>query len=108
MAKLSKYEREDYKVLKAKLKARNLQFIQDDNSGVTIAKCDHDGGNFERVAIAYCSRGDKFNRKRGKFEALIKLDEIPQYMLIPKVEFCGWGTSDPIKAMQLEFVLENI
>lgn len=97
MAKLTGYEREDYQILKAKLRNRNLQFVQDINSGVTIARCDHDGGNHCRVAIAYCSPNDKFNKKRGKFEALIKLDELPQYILMPK--FIG---------PEYEFILQNI
>ena len=98
MAKLDECEREDYKVLKARLNGRNLEFIQDEQTGITIAKCDHDGGNFCRVAIAYCSQLDKWNKKRGKFEALIKLDEIPQYILVPKY----------IGPEEYEFIIENI
>lgn len=94
--KLSQSEREDYKLLKVQFKSRNLQFIQDPISGVTIAKCDHGGGNFCRVAIAYCNALDKFSKKRGKFEALLRLHD-NEYMLLPK--YIG---------PEYEFICENI
>jgi len=80
--KLTDWEREEYKSLKQWQKEQGLRITQCERSGITIARIPH-GGKFDRVAIAYCNQLDKFNKKRGKFEAMKRLD-YRQYMLLPR------------------------
>ncbi len=79
--KLSAKEKEDFSYLKMNFKP---EFIQNEVSGFTICKVVHPGGNFMRVAISYCNPLDKFNKKRGKYEALRKIIEDGQFMLMPR------------------------
>lgn len=78
--KLSAEEKIDYKELKKRYKP---QFQQCEDSGITICRVIHEGGNFDKVAISYCSQFDKFNKKRGKFEALLRIHH-EQFVLIPR------------------------
>ena len=85
------------------LRNGKIKFFQDKSCGITVAKCDHDGGNFVRVAVAYCGEKDKWNKKHGMYIAAYKLGA-GQYILIPK--FDGWyGTKG---WERVEFIRETI
>lgn len=88
--KLTEWEREDYKALKKQLKPF---FIQDRAEGVTVAIYRREGQNFSRVATAYCGRTDKFNKKRGKYTALVRVAQM-ESLVVPN--------------HRLDFVLEGI
>ena len=79
--KLSASEKIDYKEWK---KQYNPRFQQCEYSEITICRVIHPGGKFERVAISYCNGLDKFNKKRGKFEALRRIVEKGEFVLIPR------------------------
>ena len=68
--KLTEWERQDYKALKKEL---DPLFILDKVQGLTIAVCTCKGSQFSKIATAYCSPGDKFNKKRGKYIALARI-----------------------------------
>lgn len=84
------------------VKSGEIEFFQDKSCGITIAKCDHEGGKFVRVAVAYCGENDKWKKKYGKYIAAYKLG-LGQCILIPKID--GWGTNGWDR---VEFIRENI
>ncbi len=65
--KLTEWERADYKAMKKEL---DPLFVLDKAQGLTIAVCTSKGSQFSNIGTAYCSPGDKFNKKRGKYLAL--------------------------------------
>jgi len=82
-AKLDKFEKSAFKNVKAYFEADKIpvSFFQTDN--VTLAVCNHPGsGKFKRVAVSYRSPLDGFSKKRGKFEALKRLDD-GVFLLVP-------------------------
>jgi hypothetical protein len=68
--KLIKCERKDYKNLKEQLKPL---FFVNKALGLTVAVYQRPGQQYTRVTTAYCGKKDKFNQKRGKYTALLKL-----------------------------------
>ena len=82
-AKLSSNEKTVFKNMKTYFKETKtpVSFFQTDN--VTLAVCRHAGsGKFKRVAVSYRSPLDGFSKKRGKFEALKRLDD-GVFLLVP-------------------------
>lgn len=77
--KLTEWERADYKALKKLLQPT---FIQYATLGITIAVYHQPGAQFARIATAYCGKADKFNKKRGKYLALIRVAKM-ESMVVP-------------------------
>lgn len=96
-AKFTASEKHLYATLK--MHYPDVTFDIDTDLGVTIARMDH-GSDFYRVSIAYCGRFDEFSKKRGKFEALVKMDS-NQFIILPKAK--NYKSRD-----QLTFILETI
>ena len=73
MAKLNKMKltAEQKAWLKNATKENRAEFIQDGDSLATV--CAVRDGNFYRISAAYCSAGDKYNAKRGRFISLTRL-----------------------------------
>ena len=80
MAKLTQAEKTSLKLLKDCWPG--VQFEQCAVSGITVARVPH-GSEFNKVTIAYCGPGDKFSKKRGKLEALRRLEN-DNFVLMPK------------------------
>lgn len=86
--KLAKDEKQGFKGLKNQF---DPQFIVDDIAGTVTAIAKHPGsGCLFEVSVSHCGPGEIFNKKRGKYEALKRLD-YGQYALM---------TSEQIAALQ--------
>lgn len=72
--KLSAMEKLDRKMFKDMMVAKNGQmFPADEYSGITVVvvpACGREDSEFVQVAVAQCSPGDTFKRKRGELVAL--------------------------------------
>lgn len=86
--KLNKDEKQGFKDLKNQF---NVDFIVDEYAKTVVAITNHPGSRhlFE-VAISHCGPREVFNKKRGKYEAMKRLD-YGQYALM---------TFDQIAALQ--------
>lgn len=76
MSKLSRYEKEDRKMLKRDLKMGKGILFSDKNRGITIAilpSIAQDKAQYAHVAVALLGDGDCWNRKYGEFVALDRL-----------------------------------
>ncbi len=83
-AKLDKFEKAVFKNMKTYFKDDKTPVIFYQTDSVTLAVCKHPGSDkFKRVAVSYRSPLDSFSKKRGKFEALKRLDN-GAFMLVPK------------------------
>jgi hypothetical protein len=86
--KLVKDEKQGFKDLKNQF---NPEFIVDEYTETVTAIAKHPGsGCLFEVAVSHCGPGEIFNKKRGKYEALKRLD-YGQYALM---------TSEQIAALQ--------
>lgn len=82
-ANLNKYEKSVFKNMKTYFKEDKTPVSFYQTCNVTLAVCNHPGsGKFKRVAVSYRSPLDGFSKKRGKFEALKRLDD-GAFMLMP-------------------------
>ena len=71
--KLSAMEKMDRKLFKQELTQANGQVFTDEDFGVTVVAvpaCGREDSAFVQVAVAQCSPGDTFKRKRGELIAL--------------------------------------
>lgn len=94
--KLSNMEKEDFKaIMPAFLEMGGALFAFPDHK-VSIAirpACKAKNPNFFKVSASYCAQQDKFNVKRGAFEALLKnMNE--EFMLIPSQGFSAAETAE--------------
>ena len=90
MSKLTPVQKELRKELRALYD--DVRFVACKESGVTLVRCKHPGGRFDRVAIAYCGPQDTFSRKRGEYEALCKL-ESDQFILVQRGQLLAMVTN---------------
>lgn len=96
-AKLDKFEKSVFKNMKTYFKDDKTPVIFYQTDNVTLAVCKHPGSDkFKRVAVSYRSPLDSFSKKRGKFEALKRLDD-DVYMLVP-LDFCVVDLLDMLDA----------
>jgi hypothetical protein len=73
MIKLSTMEKLERKAYKGMMTAKNGEMFTDDNFKITVVvvpACGHENSEFVQVAVAQCSSGDTFKRKRGEAVAL--------------------------------------
>jgi hypothetical protein len=73
MMKLSAIEKFDRKMLRSMMLAQNGQIFPNANDGITVVvvpACGRTDSEFVQVAVAQCSPGDTFKRKRGELVAL--------------------------------------
>jgi hypothetical protein len=73
MMKLSATEKMDRKLLKDMMVAKNGQMFTDEDFSITVVvvpACGREDSAFVHVAVAQCSSGDTFKRKRGELIAL--------------------------------------
>lgn len=71
--KLTAAEKMDRKLFKGMMTAQNGQMFTDEEFGVTVVAvpaCGRTDSEFVQVAVAQCSSGDTFRRKRGELVAL--------------------------------------
>ena len=71
--KLSAVEKMDRKLFKSMMLAQNGQMFTDEDFGTTVVAvpaCGREDSAFVHVAVAQCSPGDTFKRKRGELVAL--------------------------------------
>lgn len=71
--KLSAVEKMDRKMFKNMMTAQNGEMFTDEDLGVTVVAvpaCGRMDSEFMQVAVAQCSTGDAFKRKRGELVAL--------------------------------------
>lgn len=71
--KLTASEKMDRKQFKNMMTAQNGQMFTDEDFGVTVVAvpaCGRVDSEFVQVAVAQCSPGDEFKRKRGELVAL--------------------------------------
>jgi hypothetical protein len=71
--KLSAIEKMDRKMFKDMMLAKNGIVYTDANVGITVVAvpaCGREDSEFVQVAVAQCSPGDTFKRKRGELVAL--------------------------------------
>ena len=71
--KLTNMEKMDRKMFKDMMVAQNGQMFPNANDGITVVvvpACGRDDSEFVQVAVAQCSPGDAFKRKRGELVAL--------------------------------------
>lgn len=71
--KLDTVEKMNRKLFKDMMTAKNGQMFPNANDGITVVvvpACGRSDSEFVQVAVAQCSPGDKFNRKRGELVAL--------------------------------------
>ena len=71
--KLSAAEKMDRKMFKGMMLAQNGQMFPNANDGITVVvvpACGRSDSEFVQVAVAQCSPGDTFKRKRGELVAL--------------------------------------
>lgn len=71
--KLDNVEKMDRKMFKDMMVAQNGQMFTDEDFGVTVVAvpaCGREDSEFVQVAVAQCSPGDTFKRKRGELVAL--------------------------------------
>jgi hypothetical protein len=73
MMKLSAIEKMDRKLFKDMMVAKNGQMFTDEDFSITVVAvpaCGRTDSAFVHVAVAQCSSGDTFKRKRGELVAL--------------------------------------
>jgi hypothetical protein len=73
MMKLSATEKMDRKMFKGMVLAKNGGVFTDEDFGITVVAvpaCGREDSAFVQVAVAQCSSGDAFKRKRGELVAL--------------------------------------
>ena len=71
--KLDAVEKMDRKLFKGMMVAQNGQMFPNANDGITVVvvpACGRTDSEFVQVAVAQCSPGDTFKRKRGELVAL--------------------------------------
>jgi hypothetical protein len=71
--KLSATEKMDRKLFKDMMVAKNGQMFTDEDFSITVVAvpaCGREDSAFVHVAVAQCSSGDTFKRKRGELIAL--------------------------------------
>jgi hypothetical protein len=71
--KLNTVEKMDRKMFKDMMTAQNGQMFPNANDGITVVvvpACGRVDSEFVQVAVAQCSPGDTFKRKRGELVAL--------------------------------------
>lgn len=71
--KLNTVEKMDRKMFKGMMTANNGEMFTDEDFGVTVVAvpaCGREDSDFMQVAVAQCSPGDTFKRKRGELVAL--------------------------------------
>ena len=71
--KLTNIEKMDRKMFKDMMAAQNGQMFSNANDGITVVvvpACGRTDSEFVQVAVAQCSPGDTFKRKRGELVAL--------------------------------------
>lgn len=71
--KLSATEKMDRKLFKDMMVAKNGQMFTDEDFSITVVvvpACGREDSAFVHVAVAQCSSGDTFKRKRGELVAL--------------------------------------
>ena len=71
--KLSAIEKMDRKLFKDMMVAKNGQMFTDEDFSITVVAvpaCGRTDSAFVHVAVAQCSSGDTFKRKRGELVAL--------------------------------------
>ena len=71
--KLSATEKMDRKMFKGMMLAQNGQMFTDEDFSITVVAvpaCGRTDSAFVHVAVAQCSSGDTFKRKRGELVAL--------------------------------------
>lgn len=71
--KLDAVEKMDRKLFKGMMTAQNGQMFPNANDGITVVvvpACGRTDSEFVHVAVAQCSPGDTFKRKRGELVAL--------------------------------------
>lgn len=71
--KLNTVEKMDRKMFKGMMTAKNGEMFTDEYFGVTVVvvpACGRVDSEFMQVAVAQCSSGDTFKRKRGELVAL--------------------------------------
>jgi hypothetical protein len=73
MMKLSAIEKFDRKMFKGMVLAENGDVFTDEDFGITVVAvpaCGRTDSEFVQIAVAQCSPGDTFKRKRGELVAL--------------------------------------
>lgn len=73
--KLTTVEKMDRKMFKGMMTAQNGQMVTNEYFGITVVvvpACGRVDSEFVQVAVAQCSPGDTFKRKRGELVALTR------------------------------------
>lgn len=97
--KLTDFERIEYSDLNAVRKADGVKFIYGSHCAGDFTMAVVARGNYVHIAIAQCGPRDRYNKRRGKYEALAKLYS-DTYIALPRG--CGFQFGSVFECCILE------
>ena len=101
--KLNQMERNEYRDLKTDFKAKGGKFVLGYACGRAVTLAVIRSGKFYHVAAAVQGRGDKANKRRGRYEALCRLYN-DCYIPVPAFSPFQFGT---ISGLDLDMAFGN-